>query len=983
MMHFLKNLFCIVLFFSAINPSLTMAQEVRPESQWKILQTAHFEVIFNAKQHNLAVYYAQRLEKAHQILQKYFSQAPAKTVVILNDKTDATNGYATRIPYPHIMIYPVLPSPQDGLSEYDDWVLEIVTHEYTHILTFEAATGVMRPLRAIFGSVVAPNILMPGWWKEGIAVSLEGVGDGGGRLRSTYQDAVIRALVLKNSLPQAFPIEAVNEAYPEWPEGLRPYLFGSLMWNQMISEKGPKVIDDLHLQQGGRVPYFIEKPARQNLGSSYGDFYDQTLNKIQTLAVKQIQVLQQQEFSKAQDWYQLGQKNIRYSSNPILHAQQKYMAFIAVDPRRDRSIKIYQRQNPQQSFLQSQAVDLVSGSQDLLLPSLKDAPPSGGIQRAFWFHNSAKLVFDKIDFINKVERFSDLYTYDLDKKTTDRLTRGLRAREPAVSLDDQSLVFVQLSGGKTRLVELDLRQRHLKTLLQPPLQERISFPIYWDEDYILFSWRKNNTEKLYRIDRQTLKTEEILSDFPTARFAVKTSAGLFFVSNKNGVFNIYQSTDLQTAKAVTHVPTSIFSMAYDEGTQELICTVMTDKGPQLQFLKPQNFAELPKAEPLLKPLTADSTVTDQSLAQGNADGIAVTSVDAKNISVRDYSPWSYLIPRYWIPFVATSSNQDGLLLQAQTSGFDPLKYHNYSLLLQWDTGKKAFEAAGTYLNQSSKLPWLVQGGSESDSVLGSTSLIETKKLGLGLVPDTWDISRYSQVVIGWDWQEKKIFTNQTHKMGPYISFAYSNASAAGEEISPESGQKFFLQYNNFVEHQNDIRHTQYLGKAQIYFSKYLPDRHSFTTSVEGLYIPEPISAFEGTTNTSLPGSDLLIPQFLTRGYKSGQFWGRQMAAVHAEYRFPIQNIFRGSGTDPYFLRRLYGSVVTDGLALKGIYYDDNAKTYYPSEWSKSFWSYGAQAHLETTLGYVLPLQVIIGYYWANDAGKANQSLALSLVMGSL
>jgi len=74
MMHFLKNLFCVVLFFSAINPSLTMAQEVRPESQWKILQTAHFEVIFNAKQHNLAVLYAQRLEKAHQILQKYFSR---------------------------------------------------------------------------------------------------------------------------------------------------------------------------------------------------------------------------------------------------------------------------------------------------------------------------------------------------------------------------------------------------------------------------------------------------------------------------------------------------------------------------------------------------------------------------------------------------------------------------------------------------------------------------------------------------------------------------------------------------------------------------------------------------------------------------------------------------------------------------------------------------------------------------------------------
>ncbi|WP_374032016.1 hypothetical protein [Bdellovibrio bacteriovorus] len=217
----LASLFLTIL----LSVSQAKAQlEVPPQLKWKTLKTAHFEVIFNAEQQDLGYLYAEKLEKAYSELRSYFHSRPDKTIVIINDKTDVTNGYATRIPYPHIMAYPVLPGPEESLSDTGDWAFELLAHEYTHILTFEPANGIMKPLRAVFGTIIAPNILMPQWWKEGVAVEMETRLSDHGRLRSHYQDATVRAMVDAKTL-RDFDIAEANENIYTWPQGARPYLF--------------------------------------------------------------------------------------------------------------------------------------------------------------------------------------------------------------------------------------------------------------------------------------------------------------------------------------------------------------------------------------------------------------------------------------------------------------------------------------------------------------------------------------------------------------------------------------------------------------------------------------------------------------------------------------------------------------------------------------------------------------------------------------
>ncbi|WP_374032015.1 hypothetical protein [Bdellovibrio bacteriovorus] len=61
----------------------------------------------------------------------------------------------------------------------------------------------------------------------------------------------------------------------------------------MIADKGTKVVGELHERQGGRVPYFIETPARDYLGASYSTEYDSMMKETELRALEQLKTLRE------------------------------------------------------------------------------------------------------------------------------------------------------------------------------------------------------------------------------------------------------------------------------------------------------------------------------------------------------------------------------------------------------------------------------------------------------------------------------------------------------------------------------------------------------------------------------------------------------------------------------------------------------------------------------------------------------------------
>src|SRR4051812_20057161 len=112
---------CICLFFVEY-PVISHAQRIgRANEIWKTIKTEHFDVIVNADQLDLGLYYARAAEQAYQNLSGVFSAMTEKIVIVVNDTTDISNGYATRIPYPYIMAFSVPVGDHDALSEAGDW----------------------------------------------------------------------------------------------------------------------------------------------------------------------------------------------------------------------------------------------------------------------------------------------------------------------------------------------------------------------------------------------------------------------------------------------------------------------------------------------------------------------------------------------------------------------------------------------------------------------------------------------------------------------------------------------------------------------------------------------------------------------------------------------------------------------------------------------------------------------------------------------
>jgi hypothetical protein len=98
-------------------------------------------------------------------------------------------------------------------------------------------------------------------------------------------------------------------------------------------------------------------------------------------------------------------------------------------------------------------------------------------------------------------------------------------------------------------------------------------------------------------------------------------------------------------------------------------------------------------------------------------------------------------------------------------------------------------------------------------------------------------------------------------------------------------------------------------------------------------------------------------------------------------------IYRGAGTDPFFIKRFHGAVVADGIQLDGYTYNDDLKysTGFPFEatpkW-KSYWDLGVELKADITLGYQLPMTVYYGVYWPMDSHlqKDSPQYGLGLVL---
>jgi hypothetical protein len=921
----LKYLFIFLCFTPFLNLS-SFASPIPPDKVPLTLATEHFEIYYYAKQQELAYLYAKQFEKALHFLGGVYISKPDKIIVVLNDSLDQANGFATRTPYPYIMLYPVLPDLSDSISEFETWSLELATHELAHVLQFEpAGDGVVKTLRSIFGTIVAPNLLLPSWWKEGSSVWAEtAISEKGGRLRSIYQESILRSWVGERNFLD-FTIAEANEALPDWPYGSRPYLFGSLTMSYIVQKHGEKVLQELGEQHGRSFPYLYDRITEPLANQSYREIYEESLLNWEDKARKQISKLSQIPLDQPT---QVVTPDVIVRS-PSFSGDGKYLAWVGQDKRPEARLK------------------LVELDAQRNMGPIQELGKEGEIKEARFFPKSYKILFNEIKPASQVEAYSDLYIYDILKQKKTRLTKKLRGREARVNPSETEAVFIGLEGGRTTLRTIDLETKALHTLFTSQIDERLASPLYLNDSEILYSFLQKGKESLFIWDLKSKTSRLFNSEGQRLRRPLKIGSEIWIMSDLNHVFNLYEVTASgQLSNPKTHVKTTLLDYAVDPQSGSVYAVTMNSDGPKLSYFPAEMLKKEVKALPIVDSLIGQST----SLP-------AATEVDsgAKPID-RAYHLW----PHYWIPFISGSSASKGILVSVSTSGSDPTLQHSYGLGVVYDTGIEEFSYNLGYENRAFKWPWALSSARAARSFVGTDSVYYNQAHSFSILPDTSIISDDWSTSLSYVYSKYEDDYITYERNGPQATFSFSNAKQSIWMISPEHGGDASVTYAHYNKSFYVNEYNQYLLKGAYYFSHWLPERHAIALEARALVTDRKIPSILGNSSTIYASP--LTSSFLIRGYLDGQFVGRNIYNANLEYRFPILSYAKWHGLFPFYLKKVHAAVVADSIAVDGYGYKESLDTNVRLDREKVFGSAGVEIKADTTVGYVIPVEFVLGIH---------------------
>ena len=245
-----------------------------PDVDWYEIETDHFWIHYPETKRAFAQKAIDWAEEAHKVLSPALGWEPReKTHIVVEGKYDDANGWARSTPSTEIHLYAYPPPPSSELATYDDWVRQLVLHEYTHILhTDNSRSSFYEVINALLGKVARNNATAPRWYTEGLAVYYETKMGTRGRLRNPVYRTIMRQAALSGTIPD---LGRISTGMSRWPSGMGSYLFGAFFVESLALEYGDEKFAEFHAHYGDDwVPYGLNRAALKTWGDTLDGLYE-------------------------------------------------------------------------------------------------------------------------------------------------------------------------------------------------------------------------------------------------------------------------------------------------------------------------------------------------------------------------------------------------------------------------------------------------------------------------------------------------------------------------------------------------------------------------------------------------------------------------------------------------------------------------------------------------------------------------------------
>lgn len=908
MANFKKLGFVTALGLLAVIPQSQGTTMFDPGLKWRTLETPNFSIHYHKGEEELAQEAGRIAEDVHRRLSPLMRWEPfAKTQVILTDNVDFVNGMATPFPVNTIILYVTHPAGAE-LDPCEDWLRELITHEYTHILHMDTVEGGWKVLRYIFGRWVLPNALQPIWLLEGFAVHNESNHTSGGRQRGAIYDMLLRVGTLEGRLKT---LDEAGTFVPSWPGGRTPYLYGAMFYQWLAEKYGEKKLVDVSHLYSGTIPFLIDLPAIVVYGKPWFMLWEDWVGHLKEKYHRQKEQIESKPLTNSVPLTSRG-----YGiSSPTFSPDGQRLAYVEYNADQYPCLRLMEVASPKVGARPGLLENHIPILRSVWLGQTEDrtlvkAPVNPGFS---FSPDGEGIVLSQRETYKNYYTYDDLYFLNLRTKKKIRLTKGLRARDPDFSPDGQKIVFVVNKLGKNDLALVSRDGSNLRYLTQNEEHIQYSFPRFSpDGKYVAVSrWTPGGYQDICLIDlAQTpltgaLETLPIFEDraVDLAPFWSPDGKWLLFSSDRSGVYNLHAySLGEKKLYQVTNVLGGAFSPVVSPDGKSIAFTSYGVNGydAHLTEFEPDEWWE---AEPYVDRYPE-----------------IAGKVSKERYPTHSYNPIPSLLPRFWLPLPAWDEKGGGLGFL--TFGWDALQQHQYSVSASWGFESKRPAFDFSYLNN---MFWPEVGLHGSDGAAsmvmssesaGDTTYWERRQRGGVEVTLPFNRTSSAQAMSVSHEVERLSSLNELPSdvpkpdegilSGASLSWRYGNAKQYWFGVSPTDGRYISLGVERKDKHlYSDFNMTNVSFDWREYHTVPILKHSVLAGRLAGV-----ASFGDQLTQRSFQLGGVM-GYFPLRGYPEGKFPGQKLLSGSLEYRFPLLWVERGVLTLPFFLRNLQGNLFAD------------------------------------------------------------------------
>ncbi|MBA4407566.1 biopolymer transporter Tol [bacterium] len=626
----MRKLF-LILLLASFTSVIAQFNDYNPDYNWLTIKGKYVRVHYHEEAERTAKIVAKIADEIWEPITSLYQYEPDVVDFIIKDIDDFSNG-ATYFFDNKIEIW--ASSLDFDLRGTHNWLRNVISHEFTHMVQIQSAMKIGRTVPAFYlqflnyenkrrpdilygfpnfiGSYPIATINIPAWFAEGTAQYMRK--DFNYDNWDTHRDMILRSYALENKMLTwnqmgVFDKTSLgNESVYNSGFGLTRYI---------AQKYGEGKLSEISHKLGKHTNFTIDAAFKEVLGKDGNEIYNEWSTFLKVDYKKRIADVESNKIS-GEIIAKVGFGNF-------------YPTFS------DDGTKFLYTSNKTADYFGLSALYLYD------LSTKREKQIVAGVRStASFISGTNKIIYAKLSDDNpKWVNIHDLYTYDLDNEKETRITFGLRANNPSVSHDGKKIVFVFQNDGTVNLATVDIDGKNFKRLTLFENGEQVFNPKYsQDDSSILFDFSFHENRDIATIKTDGSDYRMITASKADERNPFQTKDGrLYYSSDESGIFNIY-SVDLTNGerKQLTNVLGGAY-MPTVNTNGEIVYSGYTVEGFKIFLI---NKEEQSKVDPTKKYIWQNNPPLDTDKPKGDMNKYDLNTL--RNFNDREtpaYTPEKY------------------------------------------------------------------------------------------------------------------------------------------------------------------------------------------------------------------------------------------------------------------------------------------------------------------------------------------------------